>query len=166
MADQSDIAEIIKNIQADVTTIVKGEIELAKAELLPQAKAAGVGAGLFGSAAYVGLSGAALLFTALSFWLSLGFQTWFHLDLLGALALGFAVVAVVFFLIAGVLALMGKSRMVFTPPEATVANAEASVNAVKGALEQGLLDAASLSLTGRRPELEAAPPNPRPDSSS
>jgi len=44
MAEQPDIAEVIKNIQADVTTIVKGEIELAKAELMPQAKAAGIGA--------------------------------------------------------------------------------------------------------------------------
>ena len=42
MVDQSGIADVIKNIQADVTTIVKGEIELAKAELLPQAKAAGI----------------------------------------------------------------------------------------------------------------------------
>ena len=45
MADESGIAEVIKNIQADVSTIVRGEIELAKAELIPQAKAAGLGAG-------------------------------------------------------------------------------------------------------------------------
>jgi hypothetical protein len=155
MAEQTDIAEVIKNIQADVTTIVKGEIELAKAELMPQAKAAGVGAGLFGAAAYVGLSGAALLFSGLAFWLSLGFQSWFHLDLLAALAWGFAVMAVLFFLLAGVLALVGRSRLNFTGPEATVASAEASVAAVKGAVERGTQDVAAMSLTGKRPELEA-----------
>nr|WP_300143443.1 phage holin family protein [Propionicimonas sp.] len=155
MAEQTDIAEVIKNIQADVTTIVKGEIELAKAELMPQAKAAGVGAGLFGAAAYVGLSGAALLFSGLAFWLSLGFQTWFHLDLLAALTWGFAVMAIVFFLVAGVLALVGKSQLNLKGPEATVASAEASVAAVKAAVERGQQDVAAMSLTGKRPELEA-----------
>lgn len=154
MAEKSDIADVIKNIQADVITIVKGEIELAKAELVPQAKAAGVGAGLFGASAYVGLSGAALLFSGLAFWLSLGFQAWFHLDLLAALTWGFVVMAVIFFLVAGVLALIGKSRMNFSAPEATVANAEASVAAVKGAVEKGMQDVAELPLSGKRPELE------------
>lgn len=154
MAEQSDIAEVIKNIQADVTTIVKGEIELAKAELMPQAKAAGIGAGIFGGAAVFGLTGLTVLLLGLSFWLSLGFQTWFHLELLGALALGFVVMAVLFFLVAGILALIGKNQLVFTGAEATKANAEATVAAVKDAVEKGKDDVAALSLTGRRPELE------------
>ena len=154
MADQSDIAEVIKSIQADVTTIVKGELELAKAELMPQAKAAGIGAGMFGAAAYVAITGATLLFCGLSFWLSVGFQTWFGLDLLAALAWGFAVMAVLMFLVAGVLALIGKGKLNFTAPEATVASTEASVDAVKTAIEKGKADVDALSLTGRRPELE------------
>ncbi|CAL8969939.1 hypothetical protein PROP_03284 [Propionicimonas sp. T2.31MG-18] len=155
MAEQSDIAEVIKSIQADVTTIVKGELELAKAELLPQAKAAGIGAGLFGGAAFLGITGLTLLLLGLTFWLSLGFQSWFGLDLLGALAWGFAVMAVVFFLVAGVLALIGKSRMNFTGVEATKASTEAAVTAVKDAVEKGQQDVAAMSITGRRPELEA-----------
>ena len=51
MANQLDIADAIKAIQADVTTIVRGEVELAKAELVPQVKSAGIGAGLFGAVA-------------------------------------------------------------------------------------------------------------------
>ena len=154
MAEQSDIAEVIKNIQADVITIVKGEIELAKAELVPQAKAAGVGAGLFGGAAYVALSGAALLFSGLAFWLSLGFQAWFGLELLTALTLGFLVMAVVFFLVAGVLALIGKSQMNFTPPEATQASVEGWVGAGEGRVAKGQADVAALSITGKRAEIE------------
>ncbi len=30
MAEQSEVAELIKNIQADITTIVRGELALAK----------------------------------------------------------------------------------------------------------------------------------------
>lgn len=155
MAAQSDIAEVIKSLQADITTIVKGEVELAKAELLPQAKAAGKGAGFFGAAAYAGLSGAALLFTALSFWLSLGYQSWFDLGMLGALGLGFGSVALVFLLIASGLALIGKAQLNFTPPEATVTNAEQTVESVKAAIAKGKADVDALPLSGRRPELES-----------
>jgi Putative Actinobacterial Holin-X, holin superfamily III len=155
MADQTDIAEVIKNIQADVTAIVRGEIELAKAELIPQAKAAGIGAGLFTVAAVVGLTGLTVLLLGLSFWLSFGFQTWFHLDLLPSLAWGFATIAILFFLVAGALALMGKNQLKFTGAKETAASADATVAAVKGAVELGLEDVEALSLTGRRPELEA-----------
>jgi asparagine N-glycosylation enzyme membrane subunit Stt3 len=148
MADESGIAEVIKNIQADVSTIVRGEIELAKAELIPQAKAAGLGAGLFGAAGYFAITGAGLLFTGLAFWLSLGFQSWFHLDVLGALTWGFIVLAVLLFLLATGIALLGKSRLNFTAPTATVENAEASLAAVKDAVEKGRDDVAALSLTG------------------
>ena len=154
MANQPDIAELIKNIQADVTAIVRGEMELAKAELMPQAKAAGIGAGLFGVAAVVGLTGLTVLLLGLSFWLSLGFQVWFHLELLAALAWGFAVMAVLFFLVAGVIALLGKNQLKFTGAAQTAASAEATVAAVKGAVQLGLEDVEALSLTGRRPELE------------
>jgi hypothetical protein len=154
MADQTDIAEVIKNIQADVTAIVRGELELAKAELMPQAKAAGIGAGLFTVAAVVGLTGLTVLLLGLAFWLSLGFQGWFHLELLAALAWGFAVISVVFFLVAGALAVGGKGQLKFTGAAETTASAEATVAAVKDAVEKGKEDVAALSLTGRRPELE------------
>lgn len=155
MADQSDIAEVIKNIQADVTTIVRGELELAKAELMPQAKAAGIGAGMFTVAAVVGLTGLTVLLLGLTFWLSLGFQVWFQLELLAALAWGFAVMAVLFFLVAGVVALLGKNQLKFTGAARTAASTEATVAAVKAAVEKGKDDVAALSLTGRRPELES-----------
>ncbi|MGV8910605.1 MAG: phage holin family protein [Propionicimonas sp.] len=154
MANQPDIAELIKNIQADVTAIVRGEIELAKAELMPQAKAAGIGAGLFGVAAVIGLTGLTVLLLGLSFWLSLGFQVWFHLDVLAAMAWGFAVMAFLFFLAAGAIALLGKNQLKFTGAAQTAASAEATVAAVKGAVQLGLEDVEALSLTGRRPELE------------
>ena len=155
MANQTDIAEVIKNIQADVTTIVRGEIELAKAELMPQAKAAGIGAGLFSVAAVVALTGLTVLLLGFSFWLSFGFQTWFHLDLLPSLAWGFATIAVLFFLVAAAVAVLGKNQLKFTGAKATAASTEATVAAVKGAVAAGLEDVQELSMTGKRPELEA-----------
>ena len=155
MADQTDIAEVIKNIQADVTAIVRGEIELAKAELMPQAKAAGIGAGLFTVAGVIGLTGLTVLLLGFSFWLSFGFQTWFQLDILPSLAWGFATIAILFFIGAAVVALLGKNQLKFTGAAATAASTEATVTAVKGAVAAGLEDVQELSLTGRRPELEA-----------
>ena len=148
MTDQSGIADVIKNIQDDVRTIVKGELELAKAELLPQAKSAGIGAGLFGGAGYLAIMGATLLFCGLSFWLSLGFQSWFGIDLLGALAWGFAVMAILMFLLAGVLVLIGKQQLNLPGPKATTASAQASMDAVKGALTRGQERVAATSLLG------------------
>ncbi len=153
MADQVEIAEIIKGIQADVTTIVKGEIELAKAELMPQAKAAGIGAGLFGAAGYFGLTAALLLFLSMSFGMSLAFFAWAKLDMLCALASGFAVMALIFLVAAAILALLGKRQMVFSGATSTLAQAEASVAAVKGAVEKGKADVEALSLTATKPEI-------------
>ena len=44
----TDPADLIKSISDDIAVIIRGEIELAKAELIPQAKSVGLGAGLFG----------------------------------------------------------------------------------------------------------------------
>ena len=157
MAEQ-DLAGIIKDIQTDVRTIVKGEIDLVKAELLPQAKTAGIGAGLLGAAAYLAITAGTLIFLALSFLLSLGFMTWFQLPLLGAATWGFTIVAVVLLLIAGVLVLLARQRMVFTKPERTISQANQTGAALTSAVKDAMAEANSLSLTGStakpdRPEL-------------
>ena len=82
MATQPALSDVIESITSDVKTIVKGEIELAKAEMVPQVKSVGVGAGLFGAAGYLGLQAATLIFVALGFLISQFF--------LGLMAPGFA----------------------------------------------------------------------------
>jgi Protein of unknown function (DUF1469). len=151
MAEKSDIAEVIKSIQADVTTIVRGELELAKAELIPQAKKAGIGAGLFGAVGYLGLSAMAVLFSTVGFAWAIGFQAWFHLELLPALFWGFLTDTVTILVVAGLLAVIGKAQFTFSEPKAAMAQAEASVAAVKDAVERGKDEVAGLSLTGRTP---------------
>jgi hypothetical protein len=156
MAEQSEIAELIKNIQADITTIVRGELALAKEELLPPAKAVGAGAGLFGAAGYLALVGAATLFTAVGFAWSVGFQAWFQLDVLPALWWGFLTDAVTVFLVAGIAVLVGQAlvkRAKFTP-EATKASIQDTVEVVKAAVSSGTAQAGRLSLLGEPPRKE------------
>ncbi len=141
MANQADIADTIKAIQADLSTIVRGEIELAKAELVPQAKSVGIGAGLFGGAGYFAMNGISLLFLGLSALVGHFFATGLGWEPLLAAFIGLAIVAVVMFLIAAVLALIGKNKVAVKGPEATIAQGEQSVEAVQTALQRGVSDA-------------------------
>ncbi|MBK8448002.1 MAG: phage holin family protein [Micropruina sp.] len=138
MANQSEISDAIKAIQSDVTTIVKGEIELAKAELVPQAKSVGIGAGLLGGAGYFGVNGVSLVFLGLSALIAHWFATSFGWAPFLAACMGLVMMAVVLFVLAGVLALIGKNKVAAAKgPQATVEQGQASVDAVKLALERG-----------------------------
>jgi len=159
MAEQQELAGIIKGIQNDVRTIVQGEIELVKAELIPQAKSAGVGAGLIGGSAYLALTAGLLFFFGMSFLLSFGFMNWFALAPLPALVWGFGVMAVLLALVAGILALVAKQKIAFTPPESAIALAQDTRDTVTHAVQSAYEEASTLSLTGKparsgQPELE------------
>lgn len=152
MSEQNrDLSGIISDIQADVTAIVKHQIELAKAELIPQAKSAGIGAGLFGAAAYLAVMAGTLVFFGLALLLSAGFQAWFSLDVLPAATWGFLVTAVLVLLVAGVLVLIGRQRLVFTRPE-VLDRAQETLLEAKEAITEGRRTAESLPLLGSRPD--------------
>ena len=51
------LGQLVADATADISTIVRSEIALAKAEITGEAKIAGKGAGLLGGAAFVGLLG-------------------------------------------------------------------------------------------------------------
>jgi MFS family permease len=100
------IGELIKQLADQTSTLVRQELDLAKAELSEKGKQAGKGAGLLGAAAVVGL-------------LAAGALTAFLIMLLdGALAnwLAALVVAVAFGAIAAVLALQGRNRIQAAAP--------------------------------------------------
>ena len=99
--------ELLRELSDQVTTLVKQEIDLAKAEVTEKGKQAGIGAGMFGGAGLLGLLalGAltacviAALATAIDFWLAA------------------LVVAVVYAAVAGLLALQGRNKVqAATPP--------------------------------------------------
>lgn len=124
------VGDIVKDIQGEIRTIVKGEMELAKAELVPSAKNAGMGAGAFTGALYFVVNALLLLYVAgaLAIW------KWLNIPI----ALGFVIMAGVLFVIAGILGLFGLGRVKKVKgPQRTIAEGQQTVDAVKVAIARG-----------------------------
>jgi uncharacterized membrane protein YqjE len=94
------VGELLKELSEQTTTLVRQELELAKAEMAEKGKQAGIGAGMFGGAGLFGLLALAALTTCVIAALATGMEVW-----LAAL-----IVAVVYAAVAGVLALLGKQK--------------------------------------------------------
>jgi uncharacterized membrane protein YqjE len=95
------VGELLRQLADETTTLVRQELDLAKAEMAEKGKKAGIGAGMWGAAGVVGL-------------LALGaFTAFLILALDGAVPNWVAalIVAVVYGAIAGVLYLLGKQRV-------------------------------------------------------
>jgi uncharacterized membrane protein YqjE len=93
--------ELLKQLSDETATLVKQEVELAKAELQEKGKQAGVGVGMFGGAGLFGVGAFAALTACLIAALELAVALW-----LAAL-----IVAVVYAVVAGVLAMRGKQKV-------------------------------------------------------
>jgi uncharacterized membrane protein YqjE len=101
------VGELLKELSNQTTTLVRQELELAKAEMAEKGKQAGLGAGMFGGAGLVGLLALGALTTCVIAALATAMELW-----LAAL-----IVAVVYAAIAGVLALAGRKKtQQATPP--------------------------------------------------
>jgi hypothetical protein len=94
------MAELVRQLSDQTTTLVRQEIELAKAEMTAKGKQVGMGAGAFGGAGLVGLYAVGAITACLILALSTAVAGW-----LAALIVG-----VVYAAIAGVLALIGKKK--------------------------------------------------------
>jgi uncharacterized membrane protein YqjE len=104
--DQNELRErstgdLLKELSDHTTTLVKQEIDLAKAELSEKGKKAGKGAGMFGGAGLFGVFSFAALTTCIIAALESPLNLW-----LAAL-----IVAVAYAAIAGVLALQGRNKV-------------------------------------------------------
>jgi hypothetical protein len=109
--DEQSLGQLVANASRDLSALIRGEIELAKAELKESAAAAGKGAGMFGGAGFFVYLAVILLSVAAALGIAaLGLHP----------ALGFLIVAGVYLLIAGVLGLIGvRSVKKAGPPERT-----------------------------------------------
>jgi MFS family permease len=94
------VAELVRQLSDQTTTLVRQEIELAKAEMTAKGKQVGIGAGAFGAAGLVGLYAVGALTACLILALSTAVDGW-----LAALIVG-----IVYAAVAGVLALVGKKK--------------------------------------------------------
>jgi Putative Actinobacterial Holin-X, holin superfamily III len=111
------VAELLRDLSEQTTTLVRQELELATAELAHKGKQAGVGGGLVAGAGVVGLLALGALTACIIAALSTAMATW-----LAAL-----IVAVVYAAVAGALALVGKTRL----NQATPATPEQTIETVK-----------------------------------
>jgi membrane protein implicated in regulation of membrane protease activity len=93
-ADEASVGTLVQSALADVSTLIHGEVELAKAEIGRSAKKAGIGAGAFGAAAVVVAFSAFFFFIALAEFLTwLGLERWISYLIVWALLVLVAVVA-------------------------------------------------------------------------
>ena len=105
--DQRSLGEIVQALTQDTTTLLKQELELAKVELKEEATRAGKGAGMLGGA---GLAGYLVL-------LFLSFALMFGLDAVLPLWAGALITAGVWALVAGILAVTGRSALKHANPQ-------------------------------------------------
>jgi uncharacterized membrane protein len=104
---EQSAGELLKRLSEQTSAIARSEVELAKAELTAKAKSAGIGGGMFGGAGLFGLYALGALTAAAILGLATAVTAW-----LAAL-----IVAAVYGAVAGVLALMGRSKVKqATPP--------------------------------------------------
>ena len=98
-AEEPSVGTLVQSAMADISTLVRSEIELAKAEVGKSAKKAGIGAGAFGAA------GVVLAYSGLFFGIGLAeFLTWLGIERW----ISYAIVWFLLVLLAGVAALVGR----------------------------------------------------------
>jgi hypothetical protein len=105
---ERSIPELMNQLAQETTTLVRKEIDLAKAEVAMKGREAGKGAGLFGAAGAAGLMALGALTACLILALNHAVSDW-----LAAL-----IVALVWAAAAGILAVTGKDRVRHATPPA------------------------------------------------
>lgn len=118
------MGELVSRLSTEMSSLMRGELELARLELTDKAKHTGKGAGAFGVAGLVALYGVGVLIAAAILALALVMDAWLAAVLVG----------VVLLLIAGGIALFGKKQVSEgTPmkPERANENLRRDVDAMK-----------------------------------
>lgn len=132
-ADSRDrsAAELMKQLSEQMSTLVRQEMDLAKAELTVKGKRAGIGAGMFGGAGLFGVFALGALTACVI------------LALVKAAVVGWLaalIVTVAYAAIAGVLALVGKRNVqqgVPPTPEQTIESVKQDVDVAKTRVREG-----------------------------
>ncbi|AXH97137.1 phage holin family protein [Ornithinimicrobium avium] len=122
------IGQLVSDVSTDISQIMRGEIELAKAEIKQDVGHAGKGAGMFVGAGVLGLYGLGLLLLGLAGVIAIWLSWW----------AGLLIVAAVLFVVAAILALVGKKQIsqVKGKPERAISHAQQTVATLKQAPAQ------------------------------
>jgi hypothetical protein len=121
---EQSTGELIKLLSEQVSTLVRDELKLAQLEMTRKGKQAGIGVGMLGGGGMLALYGIGCLIACAIIGISRVLAPW-----LSALVVGVALLAV-----AGIAALVGKSRLQqATPPvpQEAVQSVKADVDEIK-----------------------------------
>lgn len=124
------IADLMRQLSEQTSTLVRQEMELARAELTAKGKQAGLGIGMFGAASVVALFAVGALTAVFILLLSKAMTGW-----LAAL-----IVTVAYGAIAGILALAGRDRVqrgVPPTPQQTIETVREDVQTTKQRAMEG-----------------------------
>ena len=100
--EEPSVGTLVQSAMADMSTLVRSEIELAKAEIGRSAKKAGISIGLFGAAGVLAAFAGIYLFVTIAEALTaLGLPRW----------VSYGIVTVFLLLLAGICALIGKRML-------------------------------------------------------
>jgi hypothetical protein len=129
-AEDHSVSELLQQLTEQTTRLAQKEIELAKAEMAVKGKRLGIGAGAFSAAGLIALLALGAVTAAAILGLATALEGW-----LAAL-----IVAVVYLMLAGVLALVGRSKVqAVTPPvpEQTAESIKEDVESTKEKAKEG-----------------------------
>jgi hypothetical protein len=127
--EDRSLSELLSDVTTEVATLFRKEVELAKAETTEQVSRAAKAGGMLGAAAIIGFLDL-ILFSFAAAW---------ALSEVVPEGVAFAIVGVVFAIVAGVLALAGKKRMasISPVPTQTVQTLKADVQVAKDSFARG-----------------------------
>lgn len=123
-APERTLGQLVADATRDLSSIIRSEIALAKAELGADAKKAGLGAGLFAVAGFFAFLAMILLVIAAAYGLvAAGLAPW----------LAFLIVALVLLLLGAIMVVIGKSRMskIKGKPELAIKNAQETIAVIR-----------------------------------
>jgi uncharacterized membrane protein YqjE len=124
----TSLGDLVRDATEQMSTLVRAEVELAKLELAATAKRAGMGGALFGAAAAVVLAALPFLFVSLAEGLVEIFNGWRWA--------AYLIVFVLFLLVGGILALIGRSSLrKMTMPERTITTVREIPQVIKRSVE-------------------------------
>jgi uncharacterized membrane protein YqjE len=106
-ADERSLGEVVSDLSTDLSTLMKQELALAKAELKEEVGKAGKGAGLLGGAGFAGYF--VLLFLSVA--LTLLLDNWLPVEVAALITAG------VWAVVAAVLALTGRKALQESNPQ-------------------------------------------------
>jgi Putative Actinobacterial Holin-X, holin superfamily III len=129
-AEERSVSELLRQLTEQTTRLAQKEIELAKAEMAVKGKRLGIGAGAFSAAGLIAVLALGAVTAAAILGLATALEGW-----LAAL-----IVAAVYLLVAGGLALFGRSKVqAATPPvpEQTAESVKEDLESTKEKAKEG-----------------------------